>query len=285
MSGGHGTSVAVIAVLAALGLAGCGDDSGAENESIAAIDLTLDQISSVTFTADGRSARFDERDGAFVPGPGATTEFATVLGLSDSVFPVNAYRILTEVDAGQPAYGLVAATAPAGARPAVCGSGCSMEVVGDDGETHVLRVGGRTFNGAGYYASVEGDPRVFLLISQTVADIVTYARGAPFTFPLSAQVASVDERLFEAGERASGRGAPAYHPYLRQVLAAEQAAEAAEAGRPSNALVEAATSVEGQLGADQAGADQAGADQDGGQGAEPEPGAGPAPGDSSGTDG
>lgn len=249
---------AALAAVAVVALAGCGDDSDeAVREDIAAIDLTPDQVASVSFTAAGKTTRFEGRDGTFLAAPGASSESATILSAeSDRIFPLNSYRILDEslpdpVDPSAPVYGLVAATATQGSRAAECGAGCSMEVVSTSGDRWRLDVGGRTFNGAGFYAAVDGDPRVYLLISQSVADIITLATGRSFTFPASAQIRELDSKLETLGAQAEGKVTDPtrdYDPYLRQVLAAAQDAAAARDGKSGNALVQAATSTRDQVG-------------------------------------
>ncbi len=246
----------VLAVCAALavalgGLSACGDDDSTR-VNIAAIDVTAEQIATVTFTAGSKSATFEVRDGLFYPGAGATAESATLLNASDATFPVNAYRIIEDVDLATPDYGLVSTSGggPAAGRPVECGAGCSITLTETDGTVHTLRVGARTFNSAGFYATVEGDPRVFLLISATVAQIISLATGRPFAFPKTRQELELEATQARLAEEAQGRGAPEanYDPYLRQVLAAEQDRKAAQQGKPSDALVRAATSTQDQPG-------------------------------------
>jgi hypothetical protein len=169
-------------------------------------------------------------------------------------FPVNAYRILDGVDANTPDFGLVANTTGAAPGPTgppkECGTGCSMSVTSTDGATHKLSVGAQTFNFAGYYGKVDGDPRVFLLISATVAQIISMARGRPFEFPKTEQELKLDATTARLAAEAKGVGSPEanYDPMLRQVLAAEQDRKAARQGRPGGALLRAATSTQDQLG-------------------------------------
>lgn len=237
--------------LAIGGLSACGDD-GSSAVDIAAIPVSAERVATVTFTAGGKSATFAGRDGVFVPGPGATAESATLINASDTTFPVNAYRILTDVDPATPDYGLVSSTAggAANARPQECGAGCSIALTATDGTTYRLSVGGRTFNSAGFYASLDGDRRVFLLISATVAQIISLATGRPFAFPKTQQELDLEATQARLAEEAAGRGAPEanYDPMLRQVLAAEQDRKAAQDGKPGGALVRAATSTQDQPG-------------------------------------
>lgn len=245
-------AVLVGLVLVAGGLSACGED-GASRVNVAAIEVPAERVATVTFTAGSKTATFEGRDGLFHPAAGATAESATLLNASDTTFPVLAYRIMDAADVATPDYGLVStapATVPATARPAECGAGCAMTVTATDGSIHKLRVGARTFNSAGFYATVEGDPRVFLLISATVAQIISLATGRPFAFPKTAQELKLEATQARLAEEAQGRGAPEanYDPYLRQVLAAEQDRKAAQEGRPGGALVRAATSTQDQPG-------------------------------------
>lgn len=241
-------SVLVGVALMIGGLSACGDDEST-GVDIAAIDVPAEQVATVTFTAGTRSATFEVRDGLFYPAAGATAESATLLNASDATFPVNAYRIMDDADLATPDYGLVSTSRTAG-RPAECGAGCSMTVTDTDGTVHTLRVGARTFNSAGFYATVEGDPRVFLLISATVAQIISLATGRSFAFPKTRQELELEATQARLAEEAQGRGAPEanYDPYLRQVLAAEQDRKAAQQGKPADALVRAATSTQDQPG-------------------------------------
>ena len=236
------------------GLSACNDDKSTGLD-IAAINVPPEKIASVTFTAAGRSATFTTKDGTFIPGAGATAESATLLNAADDSFPVLAYRIIDNADVATPAFGLVAARGAA-TGPAQCGAGCSMSVTATDGVTHKLTVGAQTFNFAGYYGRVEGDPRVFLLIAATVAQIISMATGKPFSFPKTQQELQLEEKTNQIADDASGKGSPEanYDPYLRQVLAAEQDRKAAKEGKPGGALLRAATSTQDQPGGGQASA-------------------------------
>ena len=252
-------SILVGLVLVTGGLSACGDD-GSSRVDVAAIDVPAEQIATVTFTAGAETATFEVRDGLFYPAAGATAESATLLNASDTTFPVLAYRIMDEADVAKPDYGLVS-TAPAARRAAECGAGCAITVTTTDGSVHKLRVGARTFNSAGFYATVEGDPRVFLLISATVAQIISLATGRPFAFPKTPQELELEATQERLAAEAQGRGAPEanYDPYLRQVLAAEQDRKAAQEGKPGGALVRAATSTQDQPGGSALGSGEASA--------------------------
>jgi hypothetical protein len=239
--------------LAALtsGLTGCRDD-GANGLDIAAINIPADKVASATFSAAGKSATFQGKDGVFLPGAGATAESATLLNAASESFPVLSYRIMTDADPATPEFGLVSRSAKAG-PPKECGPGCSLSVTSTDGVTKKLTVGAQTFNFAGYYGLVEGDPRVFLLISATVAQIISMATGKPFAFPKTEQELQLEATQEQLADDAQGKGSPEanYDPYLRQVLAAEQDRKAAKEGKPGGALLRAATSTQDQPGGSQ----------------------------------
>ncbi len=253
-SRGGGRAVALLAglVVMAGGLTGCGDDDSTGIDAVV-IDVPAERIASVTFIAGAKSATFEGRDGVFVPGPGGSAESATLLNASSVTFPVLAYRIMSNADLATPDFGLVSSTASAvtaASRPKECGTGCSIVIHATDGSVHKLSVGARTFNSAGFYATVEGDPRVFLLISGTVAQIISLATGRSFAFPPTEQEQELADTQARLAEEAAGRGSPEanYDPYLRQVLAAQQDRKAAKEGRPADALVRAATSTQDQPG-------------------------------------
>jgi hypothetical protein len=241
-------AVAALVTLAG-GLSACGGDKPS-GQDIAAIDVPAAKIASVSYTANGKTATFLGKDGTFSAGPGATVESATLLNTSETSFPVLAYRTMDGVDAATPDFGLVS-TASA-KPPKQCGTGCSMTVTATDGSVHHLLVGAQTFNFGGYYARVEGDPRVFLIISATVEEIISMATGRSFSFPETQQELQLDATTQRLTAEASGKGSPEanYDPFLRQVLGAEADAKAAKEGRPVGALMKAATSTQDQPGSD-----------------------------------
>jgi hypothetical protein len=163
--------------------------------------------------------------------------------IQDRVFPLNAYRILSGVNQSDPAFGFDGQNSSA----PECGAVCSITVVDNKGKSWKLTVGAPTFNAAGFYAKVDGDPRVFLVTEQTVADIITEALGKDFSFPENAKYKKVDEALnMDLPEQ----NAPDLDPYLVQVLAADQSEESAKAGQgPGQFLIRAATSTKSLAGA------------------------------------
>ncbi|HUR74088.1 MAG TPA: hypothetical protein VMZ00_07415 [Sporichthya sp.] len=249
---GSGRALVALAGLVAVagGLSACGGDGPGKVDAVV-IDVPADRIASVTYTAGTKSATFEGKDGVFAPGPGGTAESATLINASDTTFPILAYRIMDDVDLATPDFGLVSTTASSPAlRAKECGTGCSISLSATDGSTYKLSVGNRTFGSNGFYATVEGDPRVFLLVDDTVAQIISLATGRPFAFPPTVQEKKLAETQARLAEEAAGRGAPEanYDPYLRQVLAAEQDRKAAKEGRPGGALLQAATSTQDQPG-------------------------------------
>lgn len=243
--------------LLAGGLSACGGDEDPKVATVV-IDVPEERIARVTFTAGATSATFETRDGVFVPGPGGSAESATLLNASNETFPLLAYRIMDDADLATPDFGLVpTSTGPATLRAKECGTGCSIALTATDGTTYKLTVGNRTFNSAGFYATVDADPRVFLLISGTVAQIISFATGRAFAFPPTRQEQELADKQAQLAEEAAGRGSPEanYDPYLRQVLAAQQDRKAAKEGRPGGALVRAATSTQDQPGSANDGAD------------------------------
>ena len=96
-----------------------------------------------------------------------------------------------------------------------------MHVVDTDGKEWHLSVGKPSFNQAGYYAKVDGDPRVYLIISKTVSDIISIANGKLFEFDPIDKIKFVDTYFNRAAkEGTKGNETPDYDPWLKQVLAA-----------------------------------------------------------------
>ena len=229
--------------LAVGGLSACGGDTGPLN--IAAIDLAPAQVATVTFTAKSHTATMTQDGGLWTPGSGATVQAATMLTTTaDRFFPLNAYRIVANANNADPAYGL---TTP-NAVPE-CGEVCSVSASNAQGHSWKLTVGKPSFNKAGFYARVDGDPRLYLITQTTVADIISEATGQDFQFPESEKYREVDKKLNEVGD---DKGTVSdYDPYLVQVLAAEQATKSPQPdGRtPQQVLIDAATSTKQQAGA------------------------------------
>lgn len=228
------------AALATAGLAGCG--GGPKPLDIAAIDVTPAAVHSATFTAQGRTATITQDDGLWTPGTGATVQAATMLTTTaDRFFPLNAYRIMSNVNNGDPAYGL---TAP-NAVPE-CGAVCSVSVTDNRGRTWKLTVGKPSFNGGGFYARVDGDPKLYLITQTAVADLISEATGQAFQFPESEKYKKVDAALNAVGQDDKTD----YDPYLVQVLAADDMNKPQKDGRtPEQVLLDAAASTKNQAGA------------------------------------
>ena len=127
-----------------------------------------------------------------------------------------------------------------------------MSVTDVAGKTWKLIIGARTFNG-GFYGKIDGDPRVFLITKETVSGIISEAVGKDFSFPASAQIRRVEAEL--AGKDATTgeqkADLPDYDPYLRQVLAAQEAEACVKAKKDNctDVLVQAASSTQDQPGA------------------------------------
>jgi hypothetical protein len=230
--------------LVVAGLSGCGVKQ--HPLDIAAIDLSPEKVVTASFTAQGKTADIKVSDGVWSPSNGASVQAATMLStIQDRVFPMNAYRILSGVNQSDPAYGLDEQNVSG----SDCGAVCSITVVDNKNKSWKLTVGKPTFNTAGFYAKVDGDPRVFLVTQQTVADIITEAIGKDFSFPENEKYKKVDAAL-NMDDR--DHDAPELDPYLIQVLAADQSEESAQAGQgPGDYLIRAATSTKGLLGAKQ----------------------------------
>ncbi len=204
---GRTLAVTGAVLVASTGLSACGKE-GPTSLNIAAIDVQPDDVVKAVFTGGKKTAEIEQLQGIWVAQKGATAEGAVLLeGGEDRVFPVNAYRIIEGYDQNNPLYGLTK------------GSGRSMEITDSSGKVWRLTVGNQTFNLAGFYAKVDGDPKIYLITALQVADIISFATGSQFAFPLTAKYREVDRRL----EGAAGEGlkddTPDYHPWLKQVMA------------------------------------------------------------------
>jgi hypothetical protein len=229
--------------LAVSGLSACGSSTGGLN--IAAIDLAPTQVATVTFTAKSHTATMTQDGGLWTPGSGATVQAATMLTTTaDRFFPLNAYRIVANANNNDPAYGLNAPNAIPD-----CGAVCSVSASDAKGHTWKLTVGKPSFNKAGFYARVDGDPKLYLITQTTVADIISEATGQDFQFPESEKYKKVDAALNLVGDDKGDKSD--FDPYLVQVLAADQATASPQPdGRtPQQVLVDAATSTKQQAGA------------------------------------
>jgi hypothetical protein len=207
--------VAVVAAVAATaGLSACGDDV-APTANIAAIDVRPDDVDRVVFTDAARSAEIKRIDGDWLPGQGSAIESIALLDAAeDRLFPVNAYRIIDKVgpepvDQNDPNYGL--------AKPAPW----SIDVYAKGGKKWHLSVGRPTFNQAGYYAKVDGDPKVYLIIAKTVSDIISIANGKVFEFEAIDKIQAVDRKFDDVAKEGKEGDLPDYDPWLNQVLAAK----------------------------------------------------------------
>jgi hypothetical protein len=227
--------------LTAGGLSGCG--GGVKPVNIAAIDVAPAAVHTVTFTAQSQTATITQDDGLWTPGAGATVQAATMLTTTaDRFFPLNAYRIIANVNNSDPAYGLTSPNAVPD-----CGPVCSVSATDNKGHTWKLTVGKPSFNGAGFYARVDGDPKLYLITQTTVADIISEATGQAFQFPESPKYKKVDAALNAVG---ADKPESDYDPYLVQVLAAEDMHKPQPDGRtPQQVLLDAASSTKNQAGA------------------------------------
>lgn len=226
------------------GLSACGGSSQ-HGVDVAAVDVTPEMVHEVTFTAQGRTATMKLDDGLWTPGAGATVQAATMLTTAaDRLFPFLTYRIMTDVNQADPVYGF---SAPNSSTPE-CGPVCAVKV-NAKGRTWNLTVGAATFNKAGFYAKVDGDPRTFLITQKEVADIISEATGLDFEFPESEKYRKIDAALNDV-ETSAKATTFEFDPFLVQVLASQQADESEKAGRGRGYYVlNSATSTKGQLGA------------------------------------
>ena len=183
------TALAVVA--ASAGLSGCGGTAKTAQD-IAAVDVVPSKVDRVIFHSGPKTAEIKRVDGDWIPGTGARVESIALLdSASERLLPVNAYRIIDSVqgrpvDQNNPNYGLD--------KP----SQWSMEVLDANGKDWKLSVGKPTFNQAGYYAKVDGDPRVFLIISKAVTSARMCSGRQPAMKAFSASAWTVATTLVSA---------------------------------------------------------------------------------------
>jgi hypothetical protein len=128
---------------------------------------------------------------------------------------------------------------------------CAVKAVTRAGKTWNLTVGAPTFNKAGFYAKVDGDPRTFLITQQAISDIISEATGTDFVFPENEKYKKVDAVLNDVANDGKS-GLYDFDPFLVQVLAAQQADDSEKAGHGRGSyLLNAASSTQGQMGAAQ----------------------------------
>lgn len=140
--------------------------------------------------------------GSWQPGEGATDVGAAMMAEAEDVLlPTLAYRRLP-VDATDPQFGLVEAEVV-------------LAVETRTAEEFRLRIGGPTPNGGGYYAGLDGDARVYVVIPQVLDYVRSIAIGDRVVRPMSEDYAAALAAVDETGESEE-----VTNPWLAQVLQA-----------------------------------------------------------------
>jgi hypothetical protein len=135
----------------------------------AVVDLSAGAVRRLVVEAGGRQAELVRHTGSWAPGPGTTPQSAPLLQSGeDRLFPMRAYRVL-RADPADPQYGL--------AEPSVV-----VRVEDRAGRQVGLSLGAATFTGAGFYATLDGDPGRLYLVPRSTLDLLraltTGERGA-----------------------------------------------------------------------------------------------------------
>lgn len=161
----------VLAVVATVAAAGCQPDDGNNGGDVPyAINLTPDDVSAVVVETKGSSAHVARKADGWRATAGSSMESAFQMRqVQDDLLPLQAYRSV-ELKHDKPVYGL--------SEPWV-----TMLVFDNDGDRHRLVVGSETFNRAGFYARRDGELTTYLLVRDSVAAMLSIARGKRVELP------------------------------------------------------------------------------------------------------
>lgn len=170
----HRGIAAVIVGMAIVASAGCqsgdtddGDDGGRVPWALA---VTPDDVSAVVVETAGDSAHVVRKGNGWRPAEGDNLASVSQMdAVENGLLPLQAYRSL-ELDFEKPAYGL--------SDPWV-----TMHVFEKDGDRYRLDVGAETFNRAGFYARRDNEPNAYLLVRDSVAAMLSVARGERVALP------------------------------------------------------------------------------------------------------
>jgi hypothetical protein len=208
------TGVALSVVVGALAGTACSDvDQAAEYRELAdqsaqarivfqAVPVTADDAYRVVVSDGSTDVEVLHSDTAvWQAGDGATDVGVAMMEEAEAVLlPTLAYRRL-DVDADDAQFGLV-------------GSELAMTVETRTARRFHLTIGGSTPNGGGYYARVDSDPSVYVVIPQVPDYIRSILVGDRIVRPMSDEYARALAAVDETGEAEA-----VTNPWLAQVLA------------------------------------------------------------------
>jgi hypothetical protein len=180
------------------------EKTAASQGTYEALALGAESVYRVIATSSGHQAEVihDDND-AWQPGAGADTNSAGLMAEAESLlFPLVGYRRLV-VDANDPQFGLTT-------------SGISLVVETRTAQRYQVVVGGQNLNGGGYYATVAGDPYVYLVIPQVYDYTLAISLGERVVRPPDPKFEQALAKLDETSDPESKT-----NPWLTQVLAEE----------------------------------------------------------------
>lgn len=123
------------------------------------VSLAPDEVHRVVVDASGETVAMVRSQGRWLPEGATTTASTTHMALAEyDLFPIRAARRLA-VDPSVAAYGVT--------EPAL-----DVRIDSEAGRRFHLRIGAPTFNGAGFYAALDGVPGVFVLAKSTFVQLV-----------------------------------------------------------------------------------------------------------------
>lgn len=169
------------------------------------VGVPVDSVARVTVEhGSSRVQLIRSEGGLWAPGKGATPQIAALMFEAESsVLPLRAYRRFS-VEHFDPAYGLDAPT-------------ITFTVESSAGRRFVVRLGEATPTRGGYYAQLDGDPRVYAVIAQAYKDLLSVATGVRFFDPLPQEVIDAFEDVVATEDPEE-----VTNPWLGQILDVER---------------------------------------------------------------
>lgn len=207
------TMRALAAAVALALAAGCSSGGGGAEEAAApapagptspgvftVIDLTPTEVHRLSVESAGRRVALVRSSAAtWLAEPGTSELVSGLMAERETeVLPLHAYRRL-DADPERPDFGLV--------DPELI-----VRIQDSAGVEQVVSVGVATFSEAGYYARLQGDPHVYLLVRRSVDDLRSLVRGERVNAPRSeVETAILNENPDADPEEVT-------NPWLAQVL-------------------------------------------------------------------
>jgi hypothetical protein len=181
------------------------DQTAVSRGTFEAIDLLPADVYRLVAHVDGTQAEVIRTStGEWQPGAGANPAAAALTAeAQDLFFPMVAYRRL-DVDRADPQYGLTEPSA-------------ELTIETRTAQVLELAIGDLTVTRGGYYAALDGDPHVYIVIPQLYDYTVSIAQGERIERPPDPNFVEALDRLESAGVSEE-----VTNPWLKQVVAVEQ---------------------------------------------------------------